>query len=69
MIIKKIDKADRTVVVERSNALVYLMTSLLELKVEGSNPGHPKKSNIFSECRDKNGFRDLFAQLRNLDLR
>ena len=30
---------NRTVVVERSNALVYLMTSVLELKVEGSNPG------------------------------
>ena len=27
------------VVVERSNALVYLITSSLELKVEGSNPG------------------------------
>ena len=34
----------RTVVVERSNALVYLMISVcvLELKVEGSNPGHPE---------------------------
>ena len=30
---------NRTVVVERSNALVYLMTRALELKVEGSNPG------------------------------
>ena len=30
---------NRTVVVERSNALVYLMTCALELKVEGSNPG------------------------------
>ena len=28
----------RAVVVERSNALVYLMISVLELKVEGSNP-------------------------------
>ena len=32
----------RTVVVERSNALVYLIISALELKVEGSNPGHPE---------------------------
>ena len=30
---------DRAVVVERSNTLVYLITSLLELKVEGSSPG------------------------------
>ena len=31
---------ERAVVVERSNALVYLITSFeLELKVEGSNPG------------------------------
>ena len=29
---------NRTVVVERSNALVYLMTRALVLKVEGSNP-------------------------------
>ena len=42
-------------VVERSKALVYLMPSVLELKVEGSNPGHPEKLFIyFSECRDKN---------------
>ena len=41
-------------VVERSNAQVYLMTSVLELKVEGSNPGHCEKIIFILECREKN---------------
>ena len=49
LIFKKIFEG--TVVVERSNALVYLMISTLELKVEGSNPGVAEffelKSSIF----------------------
>ena len=32
-------KTQRAVVVERSNASVYLIIDTLELKVEGSNPG------------------------------
>ena len=44
---------DRAVVVERSNMLVYLMISSLELKVEGSNPGHPETFIFVSECRGK----------------
>ena len=38
--LRKVRRNLRAVVVERSNALVYLMISvILELKVEGSNPG------------------------------
>ena len=38
---------DRAVVVERSNALVYLITSSLELKVEGSKHGLSETSFCF----------------------
>ena len=44
---------NRTVVVERSRES-YLIGVLGMLKVEGSNPGHPKKFIFVSECQDKN---------------
>ena len=50
-------------VAERTNALVYLITSSLVLKVGGSNPGHPETFIFVSECRDKNELiRDLFSR-------
>ena len=39
--------------VEPSNALVYLMPSVLELKVESSNPGHPEKLFIFRNAETR----------------
>ena len=60
---------NRAVVVERSNALVYLMISvILELKVEGSNPGviyfrRLNKSNLNTLGQDER------INSRNLDLR
>ena len=39
------------VVVERSNTLIHLIISSLELKFEGSNPGHAKTSFHYVHAR------------------
>ena len=59
-------------VVERSNALFYLMSSTLELKVEGSNPGTavPFLGRQFSS-ENENELIRVFSRVnsRNLDFR
>ena len=60
-------------VVERSNALVYLITSALELKVEGSNPRHVMRSFLSAkivgqEWRMRSSFVST-AHARNLNFR